>query len=189
MGFVSDCPEPTPVHMEGFPGRSTSSSRSSGQDKRKRWNIYKRKRWNIYKRIVLFPKENCGIGPGEPWAALPPLAVLCIPAPSLGCFYHTQHQHCPWQKRVSSLARQDKYRRRKEVRLWMAYLNSRLQSWCVFHPAERKPQSLSEPGSCTKFSAHQWVMIFQHCSPWLPLAIIFIPFSQLVPCLHDRWKY
>lgn len=146
----------------------------------------------------LFAKNNHGTGPGEPWTALPSLHVLCIQAPCQGCYYtHTtwglsmvekSFQPCKTRKIQKENRGEEGFTRVSPGR-WMAHLNSRLQDWCAFNLAERKTQSMSEPGSCTKFSAHWWVMIFQHFSPWLSLAIIFIPFSQLVPCLHDRRKY
>lgn len=142
----------------------------------------------------LLAKETRGIGPGGPWTALPSLHVPCIQTPSQGWFCYT-HTTCGLPMVEKSFQPCKTRQTQKESRgeegftwvppgRWRARLNPKPG---VLFTQLREKHNLCL--SQTKVSAHQWLMIFQYCSPWLSLALIFILFSQLVPCLHVRWKY
>lgn len=86
--------------------------------------------------------------------------MFCVFKHHLGVFLLHTHNMRALHGRKEFSALQDRTKT-GEQREGKVYLSPRgdewhilTPGWCAFHPAERKPQSLSEPGSCMKFSAH-----------------------------------
>lgn len=196
-------------------GRSTLWSKSYGQEQNK--NVGHLQEDHTSGLCSPCTKEESPdlMIPREPQAAhasLPCTFILCIQAPSQGCLYHshstvwgTVHSRKEFSAFKDMTKTYNTKRARKEEVIscvssggslaWPVETQlCQVQGWCPFWSSwalltERKTRITPKPSCCSKFSAHQWGMILQLCSSWLPLAIIFIPFSQLVPCLHDMWKY
>lgn len=152
--------------------------------------------WNIYKRTVFSRSAQRGWNETQTCLGNMKQPVSSYLAPSQGTTL--QCESLTILKRVFSLKRQDK--QYKEWFLKDPVAEQWHGQFALICQAQRLVCLFIRP-SCPHWeekvihnwdklllSAHWWDTILQHCSSWLPLAIIFIPFSQLVPCLHDMWK-